>query len=240
MKQPTPIYQITLDGKDLTSKISPRLNHLSLDESRSDEADTLMLSLDDADGKLALPKRGEVVRVAFGWSDTGLVDKGSFTINEIEHAGTPDMLTIQARSASMTKGLGERKEKSWHGETIGAIVRKIAGAHGLKPAITEALAEIVIAHIDQTHESDMSFLTRLAKRYDAVMNVKDTHLLFVPIGHGTSVSGKALAPVELTRKDGDHHRYHVSERENYAGVRAFYHATGKAKRESLVVEAEQV
>ena len=107
MKQPTPIYQITLNGKDLTSKISPRLNHLSLDESRSDEADTLMLSLDDADGKLVLPKRGEVVRVAFGWSDTGLVDKGSFTINEIEHAGTPDMLTIQARSASMTKGLGE-------------------------------------------------------------------------------------------------------------------------------------
>ncbi|MDR6387586.1 phage late control D family protein [Paraburkholderia phenoliruptrix] len=238
MKQPTPIYQITLNGKDLTSKISPRLNHLSLDESRSDEADTLMLSLDDADGKLVLPKRGEVVRVAFGWSDTGLVDKGSFTINEIEHAGTPDMLTIQARSASMTKGLGERKEKSWHGETIGAIVRKIAGAHGLKPAITEALAEIVIAHIDQTHESDMSFLTRLAKRYDAVMNVKDTHLLFVPIGHGTSVSGKALAPVELTRKEGDRHRYHVSERENYACVRAFYHATGRAKRKSIVVGGE--
>ena len=71
-------------------------------------------------------------------------------------------------------------------------MRKIAGAHGLTPAITEALAEIVIAHIDQTHESDMSFLTRLAKRYDAVMNVKDTHLLFVPIGHGTSVSGKPL------------------------------------------------
>ncbi|ADP02355.1 gp10 [Burkholderia phage KS14] len=238
MKQPTPIYQITLDGKDLTSKLSPLLNHLSLDESRGEEADTLMLSLDDSQGKLALPKRGEVIRVSIGWEDTGLVDKGSFTINEIEHAGSPDMLTIQARSASMTKGLGERKEKSWHGETIGAIVRKIAGTHGLKPAIAEALAKVVIAHIDQTHESDMSFLTRLAKRYDAVMNVKDSHLLFMPIGHGTSVTGKALGPVELTRKEGDRHRYHVSERENYAGVRAYYHATGRAKRKDVVVGGE--
>lgn len=235
MKQPTPIYQVTLNGKDLTSKISPRLVSLSLDESRSDEADTLMLVLDDSDGKLAIPRRGEVVRVAFGWEDTGLVEKGSFTINEVEHAGAPDTLTIQARSASMTNAMSERKEKSWHRESIGAIVRKIAGAHDLKAAVADALAKVVIAHIDQTHESDMSFLTRLAKRYDAVMNVKDTHLLFMPIGHGTTASGKPLTSIDLTRKDGDRHRYHVSERENYSAVRAHYSVTGEARRKSVIV-----
>ncbi|MEM5451880.1 phage late control D family protein [Paraburkholderia guartelaensis] len=238
MKQPTPIYQITLAGKDLTSKIEPRLVSLSIDESRGEEADTLTLTLDDSDGKLAIPKRGEVVRVSIGWADTGLVDKGSFTINEVEHAGAPDTITLQARSASMTNAMSERKEKSWHGETIGAIVRKIAGAHNLKAAVADALAKVVIAHIDQTHESDMSFLTRVARRYDAVMNVKDSHLLFMPIGHGTSASGKALTSIELTRREGDRHRYHVSERENYAGVRAFYHATGRAKRKSVVVGGE--
>lgn len=238
MKQPTPVYRITLGGKDLTDSIEPRLISLSLDESRSDEADTLMLALDDADGKLAIPKRGEVLRVAFGWAATGIVDKGSFTINEVEHAGAPDVLTVQARSASMTKGMGERRERSWHGETIGSIVRRIAAAHNLKAAIADALARIAIAHIDQTHESDMSFLTRLAKRYDAVMNVKDAHLLFMPVGRGTSVSGKPFAAVELARREGDRHRYHVSERENYAGVRAHYHATGRAKRKSVVVGGE--
>ncbi|MFP3567320.1 phage late control D family protein [Paraburkholderia sp. SIMBA_030] len=238
MKQPTPVYQITLNGKDLTGKIEPRLVSLSIDESRSDEADSLTLVLDDSDGKLAIPKRGEVVRASIGWADTGLVDKGSFTINEVEHAGAPDTITIQARSASMTNAMSERKEKSWHGETIGAIVRKVAGSHNLKAAVADTLAKIVIGHIDQTHESDMSFLTRLAKRYDAVMNVKDTRLLFMPTGHGTSVSGKPLTSIELTRKDGDRHRYHVSERENYAGVRAFYQATGRAKRKSVVVGGE--
>jgi phage protein D len=238
MKQPTPISQITLDGRDLTSKIAPRLVSLSLTESRSDEADTLDFTLDDADGKLAIPARGALLRVAIGWDDTGLVEKGSFTVDEVEHSGAPDILTVRARSASITKGLGERIERSWHGETIGAIVRKIAGKHGLKPAIADALAKIAIAHIDQTHESDMSFLTRLAKRYDAVMNVKDTHLLFMPIGHGTTASGTKLNSIELTRKEGDQHRFHVAERENYAGVKAHYHATGRAKRKAVVVGGE--
>ncbi|MFM0302923.1 phage late control D family protein [Paraburkholderia sediminicola] len=238
MKQPTPDYHITLDGRDLTSRIAPRLISLSLSESRSDDADTLNLTLNDYDGKLAIPPRGAVLRASIGWTDTGLVDKGAFTVNEVEHSGSPDQLVIQARSASMTKGLGERQEKSWHGLTIGDIVRAIAGKHSLKPAIADALSKIAISHIDQTHESDMSFLTRLAKRYDAVMNVKDSNLLFMPIGHGTSVSGKPLTSIELTRQNGDKHRYHVSERENYAAVRAHYHASGRAKRKSVVVGGE--
>ncbi|MBO2976284.1 phage late control D family protein, partial [Burkholderia pseudomallei] len=94
---------------------------------------------------------------------------------------------------------------------------------------------VLIAHIDQTHESDMSFLTRLAKRYDAVMNVKDLRLLFMPIGTGQTASGKQLDMLELTRASGDSHRYHVSERENYAAVRAHYHSTGRAKRKSVIV-----
>ncbi|CAE6784484.1 hypothetical protein R69658_04229 [Paraburkholderia aspalathi] len=238
MKQPAPEYHITLDGRDLTTKIAPELVSLSLSESRGDEADTLDIVVNDSEGKLAIPERGAVLRVSFGWSDTGVVDKGAFTIDEVEHSGAPDILTIRARSASMTKEMGERREASWHGETIGSIVRKIAGRHSLKPAVADALAKILIPHIDQTHESDMSFLTRLSKRYDAVMNVKDSNLLFMPIGHGTSASGKTLASVELTRASGDHHRYHVAERENYAGVRAHYHTTGRAKRKSVVVGGE--
>jgi len=238
MKQPTPEYAITLDGRDLTDRIAPRLVSLSVSESRGDEADTLDLTLDDSDGKLAIPSRGALLRVSFGWSDTGMVDKGSFTVDEVEHSGAPDIITIRARSASMTKDIGERKEKSWHAQTLGSIVRTIASHHRLKPAIADALAEITIAHIDQTCESDMSFLTRLAKRYDAVMNVKDMNLLFMPIGHGTSASGKPLSSIELTRTSGDQHRYHVAERENYSGVRAQYQGTGRKKRESVIVGGE--
>ena len=55
-----PDFRITLDGKDLTSKIEPRLQALNISECRQDEADTLDLTLDDHDGQLAIPNRGAV------------------------------------------------------------------------------------------------------------------------------------------------------------------------------------
>lgn len=138
--------------------------------------------------------------------------------NEVEHSGAPDTITVRARSAAMTNGMQERREKSWHKQTIATIVQTIAKRYSLTPTVGDKLAKIQIAHIDQTHESDMSFLTRLAKRYDAVVNVKDKRLLFMPIGAGKTSSGKALKVLNLTRADGDTHRYHVSERENYSAT----------------------
>jgi phage protein D len=238
MKQPTPAFTVTLDGKDLTSAIEPRLVSLTINETRGGEADTLDIVLDDADGRLAIPKRGAVLAISIGWDGEALVDKGTFTVDETEHSGSPDIITVRGRSASMTKAMGERQEKSWHQQTIGAIVKAIAAKHKLTPVVGDDLAKVAIPHIDQTHESDMSFLTRLAKRYDATMTVKESRLLFMPIGKGTTASGKALPSIDITRKDGDQHRYHVAERESYEGVKAYYRGSGKAKRKELVVGGE--
>lgn len=238
MTQLIPDFKITLDGRDLTSKIEPRLQSLSISESRQDEADTLDLTLDDSDGMLEIPARGAVLAVSIGWAGAALVDKGTFTVDEVEHAGAPDCITIRARSASMTKSMGERNEKSWHDQTISSIVGAIAAKHDLKPVVGPALGNIRIAHIDQTNESDMSFLTRLSKRYDAVMTVKESRLLFLPIGAGATASGQALPPLALTRADGDQHRYHIAERENYAGVKAFWHSSGAAERKSVTIGGE--
>lgn len=234
----SPDFTITLDGRDLTSKIEPRLIRLTIRECRADEADTLDLVLDDSDGKLAIPPRGAVLAVAIGWAGSQLVDKGLFTVNEAEHSGTPDTITVRARSASMTKGMGERREKSWHGQTLASIVKVIAARHQLQPAVGAALGSITIDHVDQTHESDMAFLTRLAKRYDAVMTVKAGKLLFAPIGQATTASGRALPTIALTRADGDRHRYHVSERETYSGVKAHWYSNGEKKRHSVTVGGE--
>ncbi|MCA8165155.1 phage late control D family protein [Burkholderia cepacia] len=236
--EPMADYRITLGGRDISRRFLPRLESLTLTESRSDDADTVDLVLDDSRGDLALPKRGDEIKVSIGWAGEQLVDKGTFVVTEFEHNGAPDTLVVRARSASMSNGMQERREKSWHKQTIGSIVRAIAARYKLTPAVADALEKIVIAHIDQTHESDMSFLTRLAKRYDAVMNVKDLRLLFTPIGTGKTVSGKAFQVLNLTRASGDEHAYHVSERENYAAVRAHYHSNGKAKRKSVIVGGE--
>jgi phage protein D len=91
---------------------------------------------------------------------------------------------------------------------------------------------------DQTQESDMSFLKLLARHYDAVMNVKDMNLLFMPIGTGETASSKMLDVLNTTCASSDQHRYHIAQREGYAAVRAHYHSNGDAKHKSAVVGGE--
>lgn len=230
----TPRFRVLLDGTDLTAKIQPRLVSLTLTETRGDEADQLDIVLDDSDGRLAIPRKGAVLALWMGWADTGLVDKGTFEVDEIEHSGAPDQLTLRGRSAPMTADMRTRRERSWHGKTVGDIVRTIATEHDLLPRVGD-FAGTVIDHIDQTGESDLAFLNRLGKRFDAVATVKKNALLFLPISQTVNSSGQALPVITLDRKNGDSHRYHVAGRDAYSGVRAYWQDTNGADRKSVLV-----
>ncbi len=68
------------------------------------------------------------------------------------------------------------------------------------------LASIALPHTDQSHESDMNLLSRLAKRYDAVAKPAGGTLVFTRRGIAKSASGQDLARITLTPKDGGDYR----------------------------------
>lgn len=119
-------------------------------------------------------------------------------MDEIEHTGAPDRLTIRARSADFRETLNTRREKSWHKTTVGEVVKEIAARHKLKMALGKDLSDKPVEHIDQTNESDGSFLMRLARQYGAIASVKNGNLLFIRQGQGKSASGKPLDDAEWT------------------------------------------
>lgn len=63
--------------------------------------DTLDLTLTDHDGALSIPPRGAKLHLFLGWKEFSLEDKGTYIVDEVEHAGSPDKLTIRARSADL-------------------------------------------------------------------------------------------------------------------------------------------
>lgn len=63
--------------------------------------------------------------------------------------------------------------------TVERIVSAIAHRYKLKPVISEQLINAEIDHADQTRESDMSFLTRMADILGAIAMVKNGCLLFI-------------------------------------------------------------
>lgn len=237
-RHPKPIYRITLDGRDITPTVQPRLGSLTLTDNRGFEADQVEIVLDDADGQLAIPARGVTLSVAIGWEATGLVDKGSYIVDEVEHSGAPDQLRIGAKSADLRTGLTTKKEKSWAGHTIAEIVKSIAKAHGVTPKVSAKLGGRKIEHIDQTGESDANLLTRLARDHDAIATVKKGMLLFMPIGEARSVSGVEFPTATITRQSGDRHRFAMAERDTYTGVKACFQNVRKAATGEVLVDAK--
>ncbi len=236
---PAPDIRLTVDGIDITPRIEPRLIRLCLTECRGESADQLDLQLSDHDGRLALPRKDAVITVELGWAGEALIDKGAFTVDEVEHCGAPDTIGIRARSADMVKGLRIRSERSWHGTTIAAIVGAIAGKHGLAARVDPALGATAVDHVDQTNESDLSFVSRLARQYDAVATVKHGQLLFLPINGTTTSSGQPIGRIHIDRTSGDQHRYHTASRDAYSGVVAYWHDPTRARRRGAIVGARK-
>lgn len=225
----TPDYLLTIDGRDITPGLKSRLMRLQLAESRGDEADQLDVTLDDADGRLALPPSGARIDLRIGWAGQPLVDKGSFVVDEVEHGGAPDQVSIRARSADLHRSLRQRSEASYHDTTLGELVRSIAARNGLQATVDDALASVPVPHVDQTHESDLNFLTRLARQHDAVCTVKKGQLIF------RAINGARLAAVHITRALGDSHRWHRAERTSYSGVRASWQDPRTAQKRDVLV-----
>lgn len=231
---PAPIFRLSVDGLDIAQLVSPRLISLSLTDNRGLEADQLDISLSDHDGLMAIPPKGAVLRLWLGWTDTGLVDKGTFTVDETEHSGMPDVLNIRGRSADLRKQFKVKRELSYSGTTLGEVIRQIAQRQGLVPVVAEALDAQPVLQLDQANESDANILTRLGEDYDAVATVKAGRLLFLGGNGGKTASGAELPHITLTRADGDQHRYLVADREAYDGVRAYYYNVNSAKKEEAI------
>lgn len=232
----TPDFMLTVNSKDVTTSIRDRLISLTLTDNRGFEADQLDIELDDADGQLAMPVRGAVVTLFLGWKGQALTGKGSFTVDEVEHHGTPDTMTIRARSADFRGTLNSRREVSYHETTLGDIVTQIAGRNKLQPMLAEGFAGIAVAHIDQTQETDAKFLTRLATLYGAVAAVKAGRLLFIRPGNGVTVSGKPIPQMTITRHDGDRHTFSIADRGAYTGVSASWLHTKDPKPKKVKLQ----
>ncbi|PJO77109.1 late control protein [Neisseria brasiliensis] len=231
----TPVAILTIDGKPFGTDALSRIISLNLADKRGFEADELTITLDDSDGLLALPPKSAEITVQLGYMETGVVDKGKYKIAEVTWSGAPDTISITAHSADVAEKFAESVEKSWHKQTIKAIVEQIAQKHGYQPIIGKAFAQETIDHIDQSNESDAAFLSRLAQRYDAIATVKGGRLLFVSAGEATTANGEPLPAITLTRHDGDSFNFRYSATESYNAVRAYYIDKKTGKKQEIVI-----
>lgn len=227
----TPIIRLTADNKPLDDAIMSRLIEVSIDDNQSGDADELSLTLDDHDGKLALPKRGVKLQCWMGYLDAGVHDMGVYTVDSVEWSGTPDKITIKAKSADMKGSLKVARSQSYHHKKLGEIAQQVATRHELELAMTDFLMSIEVGHIDQTDESDLHLLTRLCWQFGAVVNVKHGKLLIFQPYENKTVSGQPLTLTVLKRDKGDSFSFSIEDRQSDVdNVQADYHDKKTAKK----------
>ena len=231
------LFKLTIEGIDRTAQVEQRLISLSMTDKSGTEADELSITLSDRDAALPLPTKGNQIRLWLAMPDTGdMIDKGTFTIDEAEHSGTPDQMMIRAKSADFKSSLKVKRSNSYHQHKLGEIAQTVAKRHELILAMEDSAAGIAVDHIDQHRESDINLLTRLCDQYGLLCTIKAGRLIIKSIGNGQAPSGAALAQIAITRHSGDSHRYSRADRtSDYDETTASYHddKSGKTKHISV-------
>ena len=230
----TPILKLTADSKPLNDQVMARIMTLSVTDNKNLDADELTLTLDDHDGALALPKRGVKLQCWMGFEDAGIHDMGIYIVDSSEWAGTPDTISIRAKSADFKSSVKSGHSQSYHNKTLGEIAETVAKRQQLTLSIKPELVSIDVGHVDQTDESDIHLLTRLCHQYGAVVNIKHGKLLIFTANSNVSASGHALDITIITRQTGDQFRYSVEDRQgDYDNVATSYQDKKTAKRKTV-------
>ena len=244
-----PDWRLLANRADITATIAARLVSLRYTDEAGLESDVLEIVLadHDPDAPIQVPAAGAELELSLGYAGA-LVRVGLFVVDEIEMSGPPGVMTIRARAApfeSSRGGLSQlqtQKRRAWpKGTMLADMARKIAAEHGLRPVIGADLEGIRLPHLDQLDESDVNFLVRIARRYDALVKPAGGRLVLAKRGQAKSASGQTLPAVVLAPDEVSSWRVSITRREQSGTVVAYWHATRQSRRHEVQVgEGEPV
>ncbi|MEW8420158.1 MAG: contractile injection system protein, VgrG/Pvc8 family [Candidatus Thiodiazotropha endolucinida] len=210
----TPEFRILADSQDITDRIRDRLLSLRVTDEAGIKSDTVEIKLDDRDALVVWPERGAELEISLGYHQSGLTRLGLYIADEVEHGGPPNA----------------PRTRIWDNVTLADMVTTIAGEHGLVPKISEPLALVRYTHLDQTEESDLHLLTRLARENSAVTKPVAGNLIFATRGESKSISGKDLPTTQIVASQVQRHQMTQADRGKYAAVLTYWHEPMKAER----------
>lgn len=234
-----PAYKITADGSDITEKIAGRLVSIRITDEAGIQSDTLEITI-RGDG-VDIPDPGAELAAFIGY-DSKAIEMGRFCVDSVDVSGPPEVMTIRAKAAQQAESksgaqmLQTQKTRSWEaGITFGDMVRKIANEHGLEPAVADVYAAVKLPHVDQTNESDMNLLTRLAKDLDAIAKPASGRLVIAKRGSAKTASGGTMPTARININQVSSWRLSISKRDKAGTVIAAWHNLETAKQDEITV-----
>ena len=237
-----PQFKILANQTDITQSIQRRLISIRIADESGIKGDTLDIQLDD-EPPIEWPRHGAELEVFVGFkkitndlnNNAGLVRQGLYIVDEIAHSGPPSTFTLRGKASNLKQSLKHPKTRSWDDMTLGSLVNSIAQEHGMSAKVGETLKDYAVAHVDQTDESDLHLLTRVARDVGVMVKPVAGFLVMVPQGEAKSATGQSLPMITITADQIKQHHVIQNEASQYDAVITYWHDTQTAKREEVQI-----
>jgi len=227
----------------LSDSAKEHLLSITVTDEQGIKSDKVQIRFDDEHYSLQSPALGKEFEVYLGYKSGGpaLTRLGIFQVDEIKFLETPAAMMEVSGNALFTynNSMKAPTTKSWDKTTFGEVVNKIAIKHGYATEVDEDLKKLKFDHIDQSEESDIHLLTRVADEHDAFVKFQDKKLMIrsrsktqgvVTIAKDGSLPTFSYPGMVVTVPSS------VSVTENtrnkYESVKAYWQDKDKAKRTS--------
>lgn len=197
-----PAYAIRVDGSDVTDRFAGRAISIAIVDAMGTESDTVEITVDDRGRRLPLPRKGARMEVAIGYAGEGLCAPRLYEVDQVRLSGWPQVMTISGKALGGRRAAKVRRRGAHEATTIGAVAAAFARRMRLEPRVEEAVAGVPIPFEAQADESDVAFLTRVAReRADAQVTVKNGRLIVARPGRGETAGGAALPGATIAGDD---------------------------------------
>jgi phage protein D len=157
------------------------------------ESDHVEIDVDDRNAELPIPPIDSVIHVEMGYEETGLYPMGQFNIREVTVSGWGRIMRIRAEGTASTTKFKQKRDDSDHNKSLAENIEKRAKRNGWTAKIAPEFQAAMEKYNEQSKESDLHWLTRMALQNGAVWKVQDNVLSFTKRGSGAAASGVGLS-----------------------------------------------
>lgn len=166
-----PLALIIINGNDRTDVIYDKLISLSMTDYANNESDELDITVS---GRFSRPKYQDEIKLYLGYN-YNYTYMGLFRVQSTVKTFT--QLTIKATGVDFSDRFKVKRNITYENLSIKDIASQIASKHELK--LRSDFDDVYLLSQAQTNESDMHFLNRIAKEYNAIFNIKNDTLYFM-------------------------------------------------------------
>lgn len=177
---------VMYNGTDISASLAESLLDFSYTDAAPGMLDDLQITVEDRRSRWQdewSPQEGDQLEVeirTFDWSEAGEIQRlpcGSFDVDTVELQGPPDTVNIKAVSIPFDSVIRqETRTKGWDNISLKAIAQEIASKAGLT-LLYSAEDNPTYDRLDQTEQSDLSFLQETAAGEAIALKVTDGQLV---------------------------------------------------------------